>query len=494
MKKKIVGIFVCMLLIVVVFPVATSTVENKSNCTDNDVYTLINIPFINRFDLSSKKYETIQKNAYKDISLNRGWYWMAPYPNYAPHTPGGMPDFSLKQNNWKAIFDGGNGICESNAGGDDVQIIPNGASVPPGSALIAPGPNCTLESIPGGDDYSDVNFCGPTAMANVLWWLDSKYSDPDGTPCDGEDNFLLVEDYGSGDDHAPDNAPCLICELANAMNATNKAATYQEDMIYGIDNWIADANLEHVLEFHFYEFPSFEFIAGEIEQGKAMTLALTFLKKIGDECVPLVGHLVACAAVNFDELKIALSDPFWDIQNPPGNPEEHNDPQNVSYDVFEVSIGSPCSNYPEIQCWLPSYPYWEVTVVYGVGVFNTTNEPPDIPSISGKTNGKAGKEYEYTFYTVDPDADDIKYFIDWGDNEQESTAFNTSGTDVKVKHTWDNEGTYNITAKAQDTNGFYSLKGKFEVTIPRNKALFNIQPILLWLIKQFSMLRRVLGL
>ena len=87
------------------------------------------------------------------------------------------------------------------------------------------------------------------------------------------------------------------------------------------------------------------------------------------------------------------------------------------------------------------------------------NQPPDAPIIDGQTSGKTGKEYEYTFNATDPDGDNVKYYIEWGDNTNEWTVFNASGTDVKVKHTWSAQGTYNITAKAQDIHGVEGPEG-----------------------------------
>ena len=67
--------------------------------------------------------------------------------------------------------------------------------------IVAPGSNCRMDSTRGGDDQYWWMFCAPTSYANCLWWCDSKFSDPDGIPGDGNDDFLLVEDYGAGDDH-----------------------------------------------------------------------------------------------------------------------------------------------------------------------------------------------------------------------------------------------------------------------------------------------------
>ncbi len=116
------------------------------------------------------------------------------------------------------------------------------------------------------------------------------------------------------------------------------------------------------------------------------------------------------------------------------------------------------------------------------------NEPPNAPTITGQISGKAGTEYEYTFNAEDPDSDDVRYFINWGDNNTEWTGYNLSGTDVKVKHKWSNDGTYNITAKAQDIHGALGPEGTLTVNIPRNKPFnFNFN-LLSWLFDQFPLL------
>jgi len=99
------------------------------------------------------------------------------------------------------------------------------------------------------------------------------------------------------------------------------------------------------------------------------------------------------------------------------------------------------------------------------------SEPPGAPIITGETNGKKGTEYEYVFNAVDPDDDDVKYYIDWDDGNTEWTGFNASGTDVKLKHTWSDEGTYTIKAKAKDTVGFIGPEATFTVSITKNKAI-----------------------
>jgi Dockerin type I domain/FlgD Ig-like domain len=123
-----------------------------------------------------------------DIAQTQGsWYWKSPYSNYAPHTPGGMPDFDQKQDSWQTIFPGANGILETQATGDDIYNTTDNC--------IAPGPNCHLDTQPIGDDVIDWSFSGPVALANCFWWFDSKYADSTGYPGDGMDQFPLVQGY-----------------------------------------------------------------------------------------------------------------------------------------------------------------------------------------------------------------------------------------------------------------------------------------------------------
>jgi len=101
------------------------------------------------------------------------------------------------------------------------------------------------------------------------------------------------------------------------------------------------------------------------------------------------------------------------------------------------------------------------------GDFNS-NQPPEAPTITGKTNGKAGTEYEYKFKATDPDGDNVKYYIDWGDGTEEWTTFHASGEEVTIGHTWTEQGTYTIRAKAKDVYGAESDWGTLKVTMPKN--------------------------
>ena len=98
------------------------------------------------------------------------------------------------------------------------------------------------------------------------------------------------------------------------------------------------------------------------------------------------------------------------------------------------------------------------------------NAPPNTPIINGTTNGKLGVEYEYTFVSIDPDSDCMYYYVDWGDgNFEELVGPNDSGEEIIVGHTWSEQGTYIIRAKATDVFGAESDWGTLSVTMPVNQ-------------------------
>jgi hypothetical protein len=110
----------------------------------------------------------------------------------------------------------------------------------------------------------------------------------------------------------------------------------------------------------------------------------------------------------------------------------------------------------------------ENTLVVAIG---EGNHAPSAPDIDGTINGKTGVSYDYTFNAVDPDGDDVKYFIDWGDGDTDETGLNPSGEDVKVKHTWNSDGSYIIRAYAEDEFGLVGPEATLTVTMPRNRAV-----------------------
>jgi len=316
-------------------------------------------------------------------SNTTGWYWKPSYPNYAP---AGMPDFDQRQDRWKKIAPGPNGVIDSTVAGDDVYNVDENC--------IAPGPDCYLNSTVAGDDVEEWIFCGPVAVANCFWWFDSKFADPTGTPGDGKDQFALVQDYGAGDDHATANVPLLIEKLARAMNTTNKGTTYINDMQNAITSWFNTTNLTKKLTEQTYDRPTFSFIESQIEQSQNVILLLGSYDYV-------VGNLVVDQAqLSGPRNDLLQTSTWWDYQSFV--------PAAQRLDAIEVLLvsnsGTPCNVQVDVYDTLNGNPLR--TVVLNPGILATPtwvrfNVTPYVPLTPGST---------YYFDVLQLDAD---YHYEW---------------------------------------------------------------------------------
>lgn len=132
-------------------------------------------------------------------------------------------------------------------------------------------------------------------------------------------------------------------------------------------------------------------------------------------------------------------------------------------------------------------------------IYEWSNQPPSTPTITGPTNGRAGTSYTYTVTSSDPNGDQVSYYIDWGDNTNTDWfgPYN-SGTPQTKSHTWNSQGNYQIKAKAKDVYGAESDWGTLDIAMPKNKATnynFNlIKQIFEKYPNAFPILRQILGL
>ena len=125
-------------------------------------------------------------------------HWKESRPDYAPS---GVPDFDQRQDQWDS---------------------------PPGSGVWT--------------------WCAPTAVANSLWWYDSKY-EPNiiWPPPRIVDNNPLVSSYNPGvwDDHDPQNVRPFVQHLAYLMDTdgqrtgVNHVGTWVSDMQAGIAQYLS---------------------------------------------------------------------------------------------------------------------------------------------------------------------------------------------------------------------------------------------------------------
>ena len=99
------------------------------------------------------------------------------------------------------------------------------------------------------------------------------------------------------------------------------------------------------------------------------------------------------------------------------------------------------------------------------------NNPPSAPTISGPISGKPGQLLTFTFSSMDPEGHDVRFIIDWGDGESETTSFTGSGNDMTASHSWSEKDTYTLTVKAEDEYGAIGIGTSGDITIPRGKAI-----------------------
>ena len=101
--------------------------------------------------------------------------------------------------------------------------------------------------------------------------------------------------------------------------------------------------------------------------------------------------------------------------------------------------------------------------------------------------------YNYTFLSTDPDGDDIRYFVKWGDgNTVPLTSLQASGTALYRSHSWTAQGTYLIEAYAEDRYGCQSDWGTLTVSMPKNKVI-DLNVFLQGFLQRFPMFEKLLN-
>jgi hypothetical protein len=100
------------------------------------------------------------------------------------------------------------------------------------------------------------------------------------------------------------------------------------------------------------------------------------------------------------------------------------------------------------------------------------NDPPDIPTIEGPNTVKVGVTQTFIFTSVDPNGDDVSYFIDWGDDSTPTwSSYQSSGTAYSGSHTWLKKGKYTIKAKTKDIYNTQSDWAQLDIKIPRFREI-----------------------
>jgi hypothetical protein len=241
-------------------------------------------------------------------------YWKPAYPDYAPS---GMSDFDQKQDNWKNPLTG------------------------------------------------QWTYCGPVAVANSLWWLDSEFEPGAVPPPAVSDGFGLVTAYGKWDDHDVKNVVPLVNDLAAYMNTNPVTGTEVHAMKQGIDSYLNVKGMNAYFYTHLYQKPNFTDVEFEVEKSQDVVLLLGFWQTDGlGNWWRFGGHFVTVAGVNSTSTSptVAFSDPYIDAAEPaphgvgwtgrvlpppphnhPAAPPDtvHNNASYVSQDIYRVVQPSP---------------------------------------------------------------------------------------------------------------------------------------------------------
>lgn len=213
---------------------------------------------------------------------------------------------------------------------------------------------------PGSGNWS---YCGPLAVANCLWWFDSKMEPHPVPPRAVNDNYPLVQSYSPGqwDDHDPRNVTRLVEDLAYRMDTDGQRTggtwegTYDTDMYDAILRYLADKGLADAYEVTRVQKPTFEWVAAEVERCEDVILLLGFWTREQSGWERAGGHFVTTAGVDPVRRLIAFSNPIKDSAESgwsgrvldgtlishapvPGHGHEvHNDAGNVSHDIYHAA-------------------------------------------------------------------------------------------------------------------------------------------------------------
>jgi len=249
---------------------------------------------------------------WQGATVHQQWYFKASYEDYAPR---GVPDFDQRQDNW-----------------------------------INPAKGTWT-------------WCGPLAVANSLWWFDSKFEPNPVPPPTINDGFALVTSYDSAwDDHDPNNVEPFVNELAWLMDTDGQrtgsthSGTKVSDMEAGIEEYLTNKGLDSMFYVKTVKAPDEVLTSEEVLMSEDVTLLLGFWQEDEGQWIRVGGHFVTVPGVN-PPTSIAFSDPIKDnaehgypgrVIPPPPHPHNsappyplHNNASYVSYDFYDFDPAAP---------------------------------------------------------------------------------------------------------------------------------------------------------
>ena len=86
-------------------------------------------------------------------------------------------------------------------------------------------------------------------------------------------------------------------------------------------------------------------------------------------------------------------------------------------------------------------------------ILTSVEMPPDHPNFIGPITGKSYTDHTFSVSSNDPEGDNIRYYVNWGDDNEGWTDYYPSGAEVILPHSWDSTGTYNVWFENEDEYG-----------------------------------------
>lgn len=147
----------------------------------------------------------------------------------------------------------------------------------------------------------------------------------------------------------------------------------------------------------------------------------------------------------------------------------------ITDDMYTISSRPDGLYYYRVRGFNDAYGWGDYSMLTKATVDLTMNQPPDMPSISGPSQGKIGETYEYHITATDIDGDDVSYYVSWGNGAiEEWIGPYGSGEEIHISHTWSEQGDYVIKVRAMDTQQRMSEWGTLPITMPRYPHMIDV--------------------
>lgn len=206
-------------------------------------------------------------------------------------------------------------------------------------------------------------FAAPTALADVLWWLDSRAEPGSAPPPAVRDNHALVTAYPAfgppRDDHDIENIGPLIEDLAVRLNTDNRGrpgtvrGTEWASFVHGAEDYVASRRIKPGYSVASTVRPSGAWLRAQAARGAGVVVLIGVWEQSGAEWRRIGGHYAALAGVDDQGAAIALADPVYDQSVWPDNggrmvpadgavhscrnaPHGHDDAGVISHDRYEL--------------------------------------------------------------------------------------------------------------------------------------------------------------